>query len=425
MSSLGDASPGNASLTNSRDATSSRDFRGDLIYAAITGGDLMKARGMIMTGADINTFRDIFGRSILHAAVDVGAVGIIRLLLSNQAEINARDCQSRTAVHVAAERGNAIILHQLVEAKANLEVLDGHLESPVSLAAGAGHTEALRSLLKATATPDALDMDQLSAVRAGSVSGVPPNPRRLIEDDALPVSPLLRSLQNDVGHTVIEELLKGKASLNVADPCLNQPLHLACWSDASVQAVQLLLDHKADVGAKNSELRTPLHLAAARGSNRKIKKLINFGAEANVFDVDGLLPEQLAPDSFVALQLARAGAAQTAATDSLPGMPQVQPRPMSPPPAPHLSFVGVHLAAGSSIISASARRQQQMRRSARSRGNSSGSSSPASPGWSSPLGAASKHGFRSPVSPKRAESLTGCLSMPSLTTAVPRAALTS
>mmetsp|Transcript_73991 Transcript_73991/g.130699 ORF Transcript_73991/g.130699 Transcript_73991/m.130699 type:complete len:440 (-) Transcript_73991:123-1442(-) len=380
-----------------RESSPLKGSAGEYVYAAIIGGDSMRAQGMIMAGADLNTFRDPAGRSILHAAVDAGAAGTVRMLLTNQAEVNAIDGNLRTVVHYAAERGSTIILNQLFEAKANMHVLDSQLESPVSLAAGLGQLDALKALLQASAVPDALDIATAFGIQDDSVM------QSFIDDDGQPMTPaapLLRCLLRENGYNVVEELLKARASVNVSDSRLNGPLHLACMT-GNVQSVKLLLEGKSDVHAKNSELRTPLHLASARGDPRIIKKLLAFRAEVEVPDLDGLVAEQLAPDRLVGLQLGRASAAKMASIASSPGQHETAAL-MTPPLSPSFAFVGVQLAGGSSTaLSASARRQIQQLKRAGSPGRSSGtgsSVSPVSSGLPSPHGGHSR-GLRSPLSP--------------------------
>lgn len=359
-----------------RDASPLKGSMGDLVYSAIVGGDLMKAQGMIMAGADITSFRDVAGRSILHAAVNAGSAGICRMLLSNKAEVDTVDGQFRTVLHYASERGNAVIVSQLLEANAKLNVLDIDLESPVSLAASSGHLETLRSLLKASAQPDALKMTEVFGEEASLEAEMHG------EAPLTPASPLLRSLQRDTAYSIVEELLKARASVNVADSHSNQPLHLACLA-GSAQGVQLLLDARANLNATNKELRTPLHLAAHRGISRIVKKLLAAKAQVDAHDMDGLVPEQHAPDRLVGLQLGRASAAASLSTASSPRFSDVS-SPISPPLSPSFSTVGIQLAGGSLALNASAKRQIQQLKSASQSSCSSpqSNSGPRSPGES-------------------------------------------
>jgi len=241
----------------------------------------------------------------------------------------------------------------------------------VSLAASSGHLETLRSLLKASAQPDALKMTEVFGDEASSFAL---EAEMHGEAPLTPASPLLRSLQRDTAYTIFEELLNARASVDVRDSHSNQPLHLACLA-GSVQGVQVLLVARADLNATNKELRTPLHLAAHRGISRIIKKLL--AAKVDARDMDGLVPEQHAPDRFVGLQLGRVSAATGLSTVSSPRLPDVS-SPISHPLSPSFSTVGIQLAGGSLALNASAKRQIHQLRSA----SQSSYSSPRSPGES-------------------------------------------
>ncbi len=66
-------------------------------------------------------------------------------------------------------------------------------------------------------------------------------------------------------------------------------LHLAANS-SSPEALKVLLQYGADVNKKNGEGVTALHIAAMWGRDKAVKLLLESGSERVVFDEDDLLP---------------------------------------------------------------------------------------------------------------------------------------
>ncbi|CAE8680125.1 unnamed protein product, partial [Polarella glacialis] len=203
-------------------------------------------------------------------------------------------------LHWASESGHHGLLKLFIEAKADLNALDAKMESPACLAAGSGHLGALRALLAAGASPDAPEVDVSRpgtaefGASADELLGPAPSPRvpkspgksqglvrrsftaaSEVQPLLAPTPPLIRALQRDAVHSIVDELLKARANVAAVDLRNNTALHVACQA-RNVAAVRLLLDRKADVNAQNMELRTSLHYAAAIGESRIIKQLLDY-----------------------------------------------------------------------------------------------------------------------------------------------------
>lgn len=288
-----------------RSGTSSRTLRGEIeplsplqgalgsaaILQAVAHGDYLRAQGMLLAGADCNGCKDLAGRSVLHLAVAAKALGIVKLMLQRSADLAAVDSDMKTPLHLAAEMGNTQVMSLLLEARAAPDAATPLGETPLSLAVSAGPLEPVKMLLRANASCDSVEILSNLGQSEGSDITIHPS----AGSSHWSVSPLLRAVERGAIHTLVEDLLKHKATVDVTDANQNQPLHLACLR-GDAQTTRLLLAAQADPNCRNDVLRSPLHCAAMKGSSRVVKMLLAAKAEGNLRDVSGLFPAQAGAD---------------------------------------------------------------------------------------------------------------------------------
>lgn len=306
-----------------RSGTSSRTLRGEIeplsplqgalgsaaILQAVAHGDYLRAQGMLLAGADCNGCKDLAGRSVLHLAVAAKALRIVKLLLQRSADLAAIDSDKKTPLHLAAEMGNTQVMSLLLEARAAPDAATPLGETPLSLAVSAGPLEPVKMLLRANASCDSVEISSNLFHSEGSditsTGRMSPNLGHSKSSDVTihpsagssqwSVSPLLRAVERGAIHTVVEDLLKHKATVDVTDANQNQPLHLACLR-GDAQTTRLLLAAQADPNCRNDVLRSPLHCAAMKGSSRVVKMLLAAKAEGNLRDASGHFPAQSGAD---------------------------------------------------------------------------------------------------------------------------------
>jgi ankyrin repeat protein len=104
------------------------------------------------------------------------------------------------------------------------------------------------------------------------------------QPNAIHKMPLHLAVQNK-NNNFVKFLIFVNADLNVRDKNLKTPLHFAVTIKHSV-CLGLLLKQVAKqfVDAQDSEMKSPLHLAAKTGNIDAVKKLIEKGANTNLFD---------------------------------------------------------------------------------------------------------------------------------------------
>lgn len=203
------------------------------------------------------------GVTALHLAASGGGnVSVCKLLIENNALVNARSSKKQTPLCLAAQKGYSHVVQLLLEHHADPNNEDEGKNTPLHLAASKGYEHCVDLLLKAGAEVDA-------STRKG-------------------VTPLHYAVQ--VGHAaVVRLLISAGAKVN----CNRKPLLLIAADDGNADVVRILLDANAAVDCKAiikamldketevSDNLTPLHLAASRAHLEVTQLLLSRGANVN------------------------------------------------------------------------------------------------------------------------------------------------
>ncbi|CAD5116121.1 DgyrCDS5046 [Dimorphilus gyrociliatus] len=178
--------------------------------------------------------KDYSDMSALHYAAKKGNLDILKLMLSNNAEVGAKDRDERASLHYAAKYGHYECVKALLD-KSGQETNDSDVDgrTPLHLACLSGHNKILSLLLSHGAD--------------------------LSNRDDHYCTPLM--LASATGHTsTIQLLLLNHADVLANDRLKNTSLHYAC-ANGHVQIVLALLDARADVTVRNSQNQTPLDIS--------------------------------------------------------------------------------------------------------------------------------------------------------------------
>ncbi|KAG8222005.1 hypothetical protein J437_LFUL002766 [Ladona fulva] len=175
------------------------------------------------------------------------------------------------------------ILNLLATNGANLEASDIHGDTPLFWAARQGHPEVIRALAAA-------DLNMGMQNKNG--------------ETCLHVA-------CRYGHTaVVQQLTLLAINIDHQDEYAESALHIAVWHGFP-QIVKLLCEANANLDLQDREGQTPLHCASARGHLESVRCLIDFGARLDILDCRKCTPLHLALSrrhSSVAMLLLHAGA---------------------------------------------------------------------------------------------------------------------
>jgi ankyrin repeat protein len=127
------------------------------VLDAAAHGDLETIRGLLKSGADVNSAR-ADGVSALHLAAGAGNVEIARVLMTAGANVAASTVLLGTRpLHMAAENGHADVVGLLLAHGADPNAADRLGTTPLMLAARSGDAKTVTVLLDGGADPDALE----------------------------------------------------------------------------------------------------------------------------------------------------------------------------------------------------------------------------------------------------------------------------
>jgi ankyrin repeat protein len=310
------------------------------LFAAILAHDTARASAALAAGADPGTIDPTDGYSALSAAVEIGDLPMIRLLVAAGAKPERGIlCELAHAI----ENGWDEVAIELVRAGADPNVLneedaDETMVTPLMLAARAGRWNVIDALLAAGADPKRANAQGDTAVvlagrgrHAGALKRLLPfatlldrekiyDPKGYAQRQAHPdplaqlreaatagdLSTVKRLLEQGVDinglagpaadtalaeavraerHDVMEYLLAAGAELNARS--LNPPI---CWAAmrGNEGLVRDFLARGALVDGPPGSISTALASAAMQGYAAIAKLLVDAGANANAVDSDGV-----------------------------------------------------------------------------------------------------------------------------------------
>lgn len=182
---------------------------------------------------------------------------VMRLLATNQLDINFGDFSGRAALHLAACGGNTRVVELLLAARAEINVEDKRGATPLADALANGQAE----------------VAELLAARGGRHG-----------------SQSLADALCDAAHTAdgsglaqLRRLTQYGGDANAANAERRTALHIAA-ADGNTEAVRLLLEHRADVNVTDRSGGTPLRDALLAREDGAAAALLQNGGELGDFD---------------------------------------------------------------------------------------------------------------------------------------------
>ena len=118
------------------------------LHTSVKLGDNPMTAILISHGVTLETQSLFEHKTALHFAVREKNIGIIRMLLDQNAHVNAQDIYGSAAIHYAAQSGEESIVMLLLEHQADLELRDKEGWSALHFAADEGHQHLVRLFLK-------------------------------------------------------------------------------------------------------------------------------------------------------------------------------------------------------------------------------------------------------------------------------------
>lgn len=238
-------------------------FRGIplLILALVLSGCRMDMNSLLsseeqQTNRVVNNEMDNLNKDLLKAA-ELGYKEAIVKLLADGADIDATDENGRTSAMIAVHNNQLELFHFLAEQGANINIRDHRLDNPLLYAGAEGKLDFVKAALAAGA-------DTTVTNRFGGTALIPAADRGHVEI----VRELLANSDVDVDHVN-----------NLGWTALLEAVILGDGGTSHQEIVNLLIQYGADVNLADNDGVTPLQHAISRGYNEMAEALTAAGGK--------------------------------------------------------------------------------------------------------------------------------------------------
>lgn len=192
----------------------------------------------------------------LFEAVVGKEIDTVRELLNSGVDINAQNEQGRTAIMIATYANDAEMVKVLIDEGADVDIQDDMLNNPFLYAGAEGYMDILKLMIAAGADPKITN-------RYGGVALIPASEHGYVEV----VEELLTNTKTDVNHVN-----------NLGWTALLEAIILNDGSEKQQQTIRLLIEYGADVNLADKDGVTPLEHAREKGYKEIEEILLEAGA---------------------------------------------------------------------------------------------------------------------------------------------------
>ncbi|UCD27444.1 MAG: ankyrin repeat domain-containing protein [Planctomycetota bacterium] len=277
------------------------------INDSLQKGDLNGVASILKRDSSKIYARDEDGATLLHKAVHNGHIEIVKLLISQGADVNAGDAEGDTPLHYAVSNGYYEIARHLVLKGADVNAKNRSFsETPLHVTTYFNYINIIKLLVSYGADVNALNKNNAiplhHAAEIGTLNIVKylvSKGKKINHKDIDGKTALHEAIgRNHVD--VVKELVYQGANVNLQDKYGTTPLHLATHTNKD-EIVKYLISQRADVNTtgacfsgylplENDFGCTPIHSAAANGNLEIVKYLSSHGADLNVKNQEGNTP---------------------------------------------------------------------------------------------------------------------------------------
>jgi ankyrin repeat protein len=255
---------------------------------------------LIDKGADPNA-RDYRLQTPVHVAAATGDYATLLTLIEKGGDVNIIDDQQQTALHKVAkvECGEKLI-RLLIGEDANVNAVDNRGNTAFMVAAMNGHPSNMRTLLNCQASTLVVNLEGLSAFHLAAQHGKISALQEIVNHSVdRPFGPQgftaleLAINRSKDSYEVVKFLLDSGSDPNMILRLGSTPLHQAALF-GNIEIVQLLIGSGANVNARDDLGETPIYSAVHLGYLEMVKCLVHFDTELNELNDKGETPVFLA-----------------------------------------------------------------------------------------------------------------------------------
>ncbi|XP_048255111.1 ankyrin repeat, PH and SEC7 domain containing protein secG-like [Haliotis rufescens] len=260
------------------------DANGDtILHHACVGADEETVKYFISQDiVDINC-RGYHGRTPVMNAAEAGSVEVVKLLVSEGADLSLVDTEGSTILHGVCRRGHSeVASYILTQNRIDINARDMAGRTPLDLAkTPRRHSRRFRRE----------DVKLLKACKYGTLDNV----RQIVSRDRaninyrgpLGLTPLMNAAQRKGMQDMIEFLVRIGANASVIDANGDTILHHACVGADEETVKYFISQDIVDINCRGYHGRTPVMNAAEAGSVEVVKLLVSEGADLSLVDTEG------------------------------------------------------------------------------------------------------------------------------------------
>nr|XP_029732091.1 uncharacterized protein LOC115268182 [Aedes albopictus] len=232
------------------------------LHSAIIYGYRSLVHLLLQKGADIH-IQNTEGWSALHYAVHHKQIAITTFLIDKGIDVNCLNKNKWNALHISCNNGDADLTKMLIQRGALLDIQTREGKTPLHLAAAGGHTKVVNILTEHLIKKCPLNDMISNAYEIAALHG-----------------------HKSVKETLIEKFPKLAKSTQDKDHLL---IHCAA-QEGMIKKVRKLIDDGANVNALNLNELTALHLSSSAGHSLVVELLLENGASVNNVEIHGWTP---------------------------------------------------------------------------------------------------------------------------------------
>ncbi|XP_045495723.1 protein phosphatase 1 regulatory subunit 16A isoform X1 [Colias croceus] len=245
-----------------------------MLLEAAARNDIEEVRRLLARGVTPDATNED-GLTALHQCCIDNNEAMMRLLLDHGANVNAEDSEKWTPLHAAATCGNLNLVRILIQRGANLLAVNGDGNMPYDICEEERTLDAIESEMAARGVTQRLIDETRAATEMKMLMDVAEMVKQgmdLDEPRDNQGATLLHIASANGYIKVVEFLLEHRASTDVVDHDMWQPVHAAaCWGHLEV--LELLVQYGADLNVRNKHDETPADICEEGEMRGRIARL--------------------------------------------------------------------------------------------------------------------------------------------------------
>ena len=238
------------------------------------------------------------GTRPLHLAAGHDSETLVRLLLEHGAEIDATDRKGDTPLHYAVLKRSTNAGEALLRRSPNLAWKNAFGKTSLHVASEGGYNDIMEKLLNWDTNVNAYDDDGNTSLHLALCHEHVSAAELLVKKGAnvalkdqkgnTGLHFAIKMRYNETGsETLLRSMLDQGGPINIRNDLGSTPLYDAILRRL-VRRVRLLLEKGAEANFREgNNNETPLHLASRLGSHEMVKMLVYYGAQVNALDKHG------------------------------------------------------------------------------------------------------------------------------------------